>query len=450
MPYHWSFIGLFALIFSAGFDPREYGARRGLAPPTATQKNTSPNPVTKRDRRTRGKEPPVCASSGSASTCTSLQQHPAEGSRGDGGGGMEMYSMCPHVRQSSRVLRQVRQTLDFGGRGLHRSTESPSALERQCGGDEPVAQVSQAQIASSKETADCWQGTSGQHVGTGKGRSQRQRSGQGRICQAILGWIATTTSTGAGAGPQGAYAASSGFQLYREGTAGSPYRVFVCSQGQFASGGQGDLREAAIGRLQQPPRTYIARWLPRRKPKRQLLAIQASRAAYLEAWHGYVDNVATLIQQQVAEQQKQLETFDEAELQWTGSLEKSSADLARLAKGASGSVPEVSDMEQDGQEYQEALEDADIRTAGELKQRRERQLATTQQLVAAVETVRQSAKEQLSQQGRDGSRTPRRRKEPVHDLTKEEPTSEMEVQAKDDSANGGPAARKDAKSQNPG
>ena len=184
--------------------------------------------------------------------------------------------------------------------------------------------------------------------------------------------------------------------------------------------------------------------------KRQLLAIQASRAAYLEAWHGYVDNVTTLIQQQVAEQQKQLETFDEAELQWTGSLEKSSADLARLAKGASGSVPEVSDMEQDGQEYQEALEDADIRTAGELKQRRERQLATTQQLVAAVETVRQSAKEQLSQQGRDGSRTPRRRKEPVHDLTKEEPTSEMEVQAKDDSANGGPAARKDAKSQNPG
>ena len=154
--------------------------------------------------------------------------------------------------------------------------------------------------------------------------------------------------------------------------------------------------------------------------KRQLLAIQAARATYMEAWHSYVDKVSKLLQTQMAEQQTQLEAFDEAELQWSNSLEKSSADLARLAKGAAGVSSDLADMDLDEQEAQEALEEADIRTAGELTQRREKQLATTRRLVEAVESVLQSAQEQMSQQGREGSRTPRRRKDSVMDLTKDD------------------------------
>ncbi|CAE7343965.1 unnamed protein product [Symbiodinium sp. CCMP2592] len=150
--------------------------------------------------------------------------------------------------------------------------------------------------------------------------------------------------------------------------------------------------------------------------KKQLLHVQASRASYLEAWHTYVDKVSSLLQTQLNEQIEQLTAFDETELQWTTALEKASMDLARLARSSSNPAEQL-EMECD--EEEDHLVETDIRTERELSQRREKQLHASRQLVASIESVRLNAQEQLQQHGREGSRTPRRRKADV-DLTKEE------------------------------
>ncbi|CAE7225175.1 unnamed protein product [Symbiodinium sp. CCMP2592] len=159
--------------------------------------------------------------------------------------------------------------------------------------------------------------------------------------------------------------------------------------------------------------------------KKQLLHVQASRASYLEAWHTYVDKVSSLLQTQLNEQIEQLTAFDETELQWTTALEKASMDLARLARSSSNPAEQV-EMECD--EEEDHLADTDIRTERELSQRREKQLHASRQLVASIESVRLNAQEQLQQHGREGSRTPRRRKADV-DLTKEENLEESNRQS---------------------
>eukprot|EP00439_Symbiodinium_sp_Y106_P019908 s5753_g2.t1 len=149
--------------------------------------------------------------------------------------------------------------------------------------------------------------------------------------------------------------------------------------------------------------------------KKQVLHIQAARASYSESWHSYVGKVSSLLQTQLGEQVEQLTAFDDAELQWTTALEKASQDLARLAKTSTGSSDPG---ELDYMDAEEQVVEADIQTARESS--REKQLEASRQLVASIESVRLNAQEQLQQHGRDGSRTPRRRKPDV-DLTKEEP-----------------------------
>ena len=152
--------------------------------------------------------------------------------------------------------------------------------------------------------------------------------------------------------------------------------------------------------------------------KKQLLQVQTARASYLEAWNAYVGQVTQLLKKQVEEQASQLEAYDEAELQWSGSLEQTTTDLARLTRNSASTKGEQEEMELENED----LVDSDIRTARELELKRESQLAESQKLVAMMENIQQTATKQLKQEGRDGSRTPRRksREGDILDLTKED------------------------------
>ena len=150
--------------------------------------------------------------------------------------------------------------------------------------------------------------------------------------------------------------------------------------------------------------------------KKQLVQVQAARATYLDAWNSYIEQVSRLLKQQVEEQAAQLEAYDAAELQWSGALEQTTADLARLTRTSTMPRVEVEEMDL---EQEDQMLDADIRTAKELEQRREQHLADSHQLANLLASIQQTASSQLKQAGRDGSRTPRRKSretEPV-DLT---------------------------------
>ena len=163
--------------------------------------------------------------------------------------------------------------------------------------------------------------------------------------------------------------------------------------------------------------------------KKQLIQVQNARASYLEAWNSYVSQVTQLLKKQVEEQAAQLESYDEAELQWSGALEQTTADLAdlaRLARNPASSRNEADEEEMDSED----MVIADIQTAKELEQRRESQLADSRQLVSMMESVQQAATRQLKQEGRDGSRTPRRksREGEVTDLTKDEDAAKAKAE----------------------
>ncbi|CAE7479373.1 unnamed protein product, partial [Symbiodinium necroappetens] len=163
--------------------------------------------------------------------------------------------------------------------------------------------------------------------------------------------------------------------------------------------------------------------------KKQLLQVQNARASYLEAWNSYVSQVTQLLKKQVEEQAAQLESYDEAELQWSGALEQTTADLAdlaRLARNPASSRNETDEEEMDGED----MVIADIQSAKELEQRRESQLADSRQLVSMMESVQQAATRQLKQEGREGSRTPRRksREGEVTDLTKDDDAAKAKAE----------------------
>ena len=101
--------------------------------------------------------------------------------------------------------------------------------------------------------------------------------------------------------------------------------------------------------------------------RKQLLQVRMARAAYTEAWSSYVEQLSQLLQTQLREQEEQLEAYDATELQWSGTLERASGDLARLASVPNLAKEELEDMEL---EASEQMVEADIQTAKELEQKR--------------------------------------------------------------------------------
>ncbi|CAE7615069.1 Dnah2 [Symbiodinium necroappetens] len=164
--------------------------------------------------------------------------------------------------------------------------------------------------------------------------------------------------------------------------------------------------------------------------KKQLIQTRAARAAYIAAWNEYIVQVSDLIQTQVQEQAAQIAHYDETELAWQGSLEKATADLARMANVSTSNAQEDGESEMD---VAEAQVDNDIEIAQEQERRRQQQVADSAKLIAVMESLKESAAQRLAQESsetREGSRTPRRLKQGPIDLTKES--------AKDDKPDNGP------------
>ncbi|CAE7464523.1 unnamed protein product, partial [Symbiodinium sp. CCMP2456] len=162
--------------------------------------------------------------------------------------------------------------------------------------------------------------------------------------------------------------------------------------------------------------------------KKQLIQVKAARAAYIAAWNEYIIQVSDLIKTQVQDQATQLEHYDNAEAAWASSLEKATADLSRMATGSA--IPIQDDGETD-MDVAEALVDHDIETTKELEDRRNQQLAESAKLVEAMAALKESAAQRLEQESsevREGSRTPRRQKQPAVDLTKEGDKGDKEEQ----------------------
>ena len=118
-----------------------------------------------------------------------------------------------------------------------------------------------------------------------------------------------------------------------------------------------------------------------------------------------------------------MKDFDQAEMEWSQSLAKASADLARLAAGRD---PATASEDAEYMDADEADIDAAIQTEKELEQKTAQRTAEAQKFLDALKGLRSAAAEKLEQDGkpREGSRTPRRNASgtatiPTYDLTKE-------------------------------
>ena len=135
--------------------------------------------------------------------------------------------------------------------------------------------------------------------------------------------------------------------------------------------------------------------------KRELARIETERANYDKAWVEYIDRLTQLIQNQFAAREQAVREMDESAEAWTGQLRDSSRALAESA----GSSETKQDME---------VEDAEaIVTAAveEESQRRQAAEATQRQHYSVIEALRQARATVVSAVRREGSRTPRRKKD---------------------------------------
>ena len=144
--------------------------------------------------------------------------------------------------------------------------------------------------------------------------------------------------------------------------------------------------------------------------KKQLIQVRAARAAYVAAWNEYIVQVSDLIQTQVQQQTEQLEHYDATEAAWAASLDK--ARRSSLAEPPSP-LPVPSRTRRQEMDIAETQVDNDIEVTKELESRRQQHLADSARLMEAMEVLKTTAAQRLSQESaehREGSRTPRRQK----------------------------------------
>ena len=343
---------------------------------------------------------------------------------------VEVLELFPAVRQERGILSGLRAALDSDGRGLHFKTRVAAWRPISASGETAVAEISEAATfkseATRRRTADQRWGTTGPQ---GKCKGHRQ-GGKGRGLKALCGYVAGCAIGASIALPKGGTAPSSSTGPSLEKT---QLEALTGCLAAVKDTLPTEVRET-LERLQLASSANNTKDMHRAvaaqaNAKKQLLQVQNARASYLEAWNSYVSQVTQLLKKQVEEQAAQLESYDEAELQWSGALEQTTADLAdlaRLARNPASSRNEADEEEMDSED----MVIADIQSAKELEQRRESQLADSRQLVSMMESVQQAATRQLKQDGRDGSRTPRRksREGEVTDLTKDDDAAKAKAE----------------------
>ena len=151
------------------------------------------------------------------------------------------------------------------------------------------------------------------------------------------------------------------------------------------------------------------------KARQELAKIRGTRQAYLSSWKDYVTQVMDLLDEQVKAQVTILESFDQAELEWSQQEAQASQILAKLAAHTGGAADQLEVEVEDS----DAMVTEAVEVETRLRREQEEQHKSTRQVLEALLKVKQQAEAQTKPE-REGSRTPRRR-------GAEESTAEAEV-----------------------
>ncbi|CAE7506713.1 unnamed protein product, partial [Symbiodinium sp. CCMP2456] len=142
------------------------------------------------------------------------------------------------------------------------------------------------------------------------------------------------------------------------------------------------------------------------KARQTLAKVQAQRASYLQAWHTYTGQLATLLEQQLQEQSQVLEGLDKSEVLWTQADQQATQLLARLA----GADKEPPDSEREMEDNEDMVVTA-VELESKLQKATEESQQSAKQMIGALADMQNRMQEHMAKNGRDGSRTPRRKSE---------------------------------------
>ncbi|CAE7779685.1 unnamed protein product [Symbiodinium sp. CCMP2592] len=171
--------------------------------------------------------------------------------------------------------------------------------------------------------------------------------------------------------------------------------------------------QVLLSELQQNSTQHTARTLHRAvtdqsRARQELGKLRSARIAYLQAWQEYVKQVSDLLAQQISDQGKALDNFNQTELEWLAAEQQATQSLSRLT-AADGNTDAADQNMLDSEDLVSAQAEAEARMATEKQQ----QQLSVQQMQTALQTAMAQASQQLSVHKREGSRTPRRKGEPI-------------------------------------
>ena len=137
--------------------------------------------------------------------------------------------------------------------------------------------------------------------------------------------------------------------------------------------------------------------------RKGLQKVRQARRNYVSSWAAYTDQLAQMLDRQLQEQDKAIQSFAEAEAKWSKQLSDATTSLVTLSGGAQHVPSDSEDMETEKSKPGDAEEDPwkAAEVAEELKQRQK-------QLTIALNQARDSAAAAAKDSTRDTSRTPRR------------------------------------------
>ena len=171
----------------------------------------------------------------------------------------------------------------------------------------------------------------------------------------------------------------------------------------------------------------------RTNAKKELDRIRSNRILYLDQWHTYVDGVVAMLTKQMSEQATALAQLAEREAEWAEAFQRAQADLKRLA--VVDAEEAAAEEDEDAMDSGEAMVDAALRDAAEIREEQARQEQHRQAVLQQLQVISEQAKEQAESSRREGSRTPRRSKADTNEGPKTQPEVEK---AKDKGKDGLP------------
>ena len=137
------------------------------------------------------------------------------------------------------------------------------------------------------------------------------------------------------------------------------------------------------------------------RSRKELTKIHNQRQQFDKVWYEYLGKLTQLVQTQLEERARTLEEFASSEEAWTKQLQEASSLLAQSTGGGRASTDEAM-MDEEEDKVDQAIE-------AEAAQNRAREAAATQ-LQTLMQTLQAAQQQATENHGREGSRTPRRKK----------------------------------------